>query len=83
VPPRKFALRPEERHRAINCFPWRGPGFGSGCDLFIANRCNANAESATALGASYANTTAIPGDALLTGSHFFIVAEIEVFEITE
>jgi hypothetical protein len=83
VPPRRFALKADEKHKAINCFPWRGPGFGSGCDLFISNHCNANSESATTVGASYLNNTGIDGDVLLTGSHFFIVAEIEVFEITE
>jgi hypothetical protein len=83
VSARKFALKAEEKHKAINCFPWRGPGFGSGCDLFVSNHSNTNAESSTTVGASYANNTEFDGDTLLTGSHFFIVAEIEVFEITE
>jgi hypothetical protein len=83
VPARKFALKAEEKHKAINCFPWRGPGFGSGCDLFVSNHCNTNAESASTVGASYVNNTGLDGDTLLTGGHFFIVAEIEVFEIAD
>jgi hypothetical protein len=83
IPARRFALKPEERHKAINCFSWRGPGFGSGCDLFVANHCNLNAQSASAVGSSYYNPTGLDGETLLAGSHCFTVAEIEVFQITD
>jgi hypothetical protein len=83
IPARRFALKPEEKHKAINCFSWRGPGFGSGCDLFVANHCNLNAQSATSVGSSYYNPTGLDGETLLAGTHCFTVAEIEVFELTD
>jgi hypothetical protein len=83
IPARRFALKPQEKHKAINCFSWRGPGFGSGCDLFVANHCNLNAQSATSLGSSYVNNTGIDGETVLAGAHCFTVAEIEVFELTD
>jgi hypothetical protein len=83
IPARKFPLKPAEKNKAINCFSWRGPGFGSGCDLFVANHCNRNAQSASSVGNSYVNSTEIDGEKLLTGTHCFTVADIEVFELTD
>jgi hypothetical protein len=49
----------------------------------VANHCNLNAQSATAVGSSYVNNTGVDGETLLAGSHCFTVAEIEVFELTD
>jgi hypothetical protein len=39
--------------------------------------------SSSSLGFSYANDTGLDGETVLTGSLFFTVKEIEVFEIAE
>lgn len=82
-PPRRFTLKTEEKRRAINCFPWRGPGFGHGCDLFVSHNCNSNDDSVSSLGQTYTNDTKIDGRIFFTGSHNFRVKEIEVFEISD
>jgi hypothetical protein len=82
-PPQKFALKAEEKGRAINCFPWRGPGFGHGCDLFVSHNCNTNNDSVSSLGETYANDTGLDGRIFFTGGHNFTVKEIEVFEISD
>jgi hypothetical protein len=83
VPAQKFPLKADEKRRAINCFPWRGPGFGHGCDLFVAHNCDQNSDSVSSLGETYINNTGVCGRIFFTGSHNFKVKEIEVFEITE
>jgi hypothetical protein len=83
VSPQKFALKEEEKGRAINCFPWRGPGFGHGCDLFVSHNCNSNSDSVSLLGQTYTNDTNLDGRIFFTGSHNFRVKEIEVFELSD
>jgi hypothetical protein len=49
IPARRFALKAEEKQRAINCGSGWGPGFGD-CDIVVSDNCNANANSFTCLG---------------------------------
>jgi hypothetical protein len=83
VPARRFALKVEEKDRAMLCHSERGPRFGCGADIGVSNNCNANTESWTALGSSYTNDTGLDTYAVFTGSKYFQVKEIEVFEITD
>jgi hypothetical protein len=84
IPARRFALKAEQKHQAIECDSGCGPGFGSGpCDMAVSNDCNANTSSSTSLGYSYTNETGLDADVVLTGSYNFQVEEIEVFEITD
>jgi hypothetical protein len=87
VPARKFALKAERMDMAIQCYSSCGPFFGyiDICVLGIGvfDNCNANARNTTYLGSSYANDTGRDGSTFLTGSQFFTVKEIKVFEITD
>jgi hypothetical protein len=83
VPAQKFPLKEEEKRRAINCFPWRGPGFGHGCDLFVSHNCDSNTDSVSSLGETYVNDTGVDGRVFFTGAHNFRVKEIEVFEVSD
>jgi hypothetical protein len=74
VPARKFAVK----EKAICCCASWGPDFR---DISVAWNANANINSGTALGASYTNDTRMDGKSFFTGSIFFQVKEIEVFEI--
>jgi hypothetical protein len=78
-PARKFALKAEKKNYAIYCDSARGPHF---CDMGIFSHCNANRDSYSSLGGSYANVIPRDGHTVLTGSYLFTVREIEVFEIT-
>jgi hypothetical protein len=78
-PTRKFALKAEKQDRAIFCDSSCGPRFG---DIGIFDDCNAFG-SGSELGGSCANDTGLRGDAVLTGSSWFRVREIEVFETAD
>jgi hypothetical protein len=79
--PRRFRLKDEQR--AIYCCGACGPVFGHGYDLFVADNCYTTAHSHSGFfGASYENDSGIPAEALFTDSHFFVVQEIEVFELS-
>jgi uncharacterized coiled-coil protein SlyX len=78
-PPRKFALKAERRHEAINCDSECGP---DDRDIWISEDCNKSNDSYSYLGHAYANETGLDGKTVLTGSKFFRVKEIEVFGIT-
>jgi hypothetical protein len=80
IPARRFALKAEEKWRAIECDSRWGPCFG---DSAVSDNCNANTSSATSLGTAYTNDTGLYGNTVFTGSRYFQVKEIEVFEITE
>jgi hypothetical protein len=80
---RRFALKAEQKHQAIYCYSGHGPRFGSGADISVYDGCNANTNSYTNLGNSYANDTGLNGKEVLTGSRNFRAKEVEVFEITE
>jgi hypothetical protein len=78
-PARKFALA-EEKDFAIVCDSNRGPCFFGG--FCVYDNCNANTDSWSELGNSYANDTGLVGHTVLTGSYYFTVKQIEVFKIT-
>jgi hypothetical protein len=80
VPAREFALKLEKKDHAIFCaFTW-GPRF---CDIAVGDNCNANTDNYNfKFGRSYTNDTGLDGKTFFTGSEYFLVKEIEVFEIT-
>jgi hypothetical protein len=79
IPARRFALKAEQKHGAIYCDSSHGPDFNA---IHVANNCHANTASWTGLGRSYTNDTGLDGKTFFTGSFWFQVKEIEVFEIT-
>jgi hypothetical protein len=88
IPARKFVLKSGKKRASIYCYYSYGPSFGYGfwglqSDFGVQNNCNANTESWTSLGSCYKNDTRLDGDIVFTGSHYFKVTEIEVFEITD
>jgi hypothetical protein len=80
IPARKFALMAEWKQEAIWCDSTYGPSFR---DLGVRDNCNAEACSCTCRGSSYINDTGLHPYKALTGSRYFQVQEIEVFEITD
>jgi hypothetical protein len=88
IPARRFALKAEEKWRAIWCDSGRGPCFGGEffhcgwCDIAVSDNCNAGTRSSTSLGFSYTNDTGLDKKIVFTGSFHFQVSEIEVFRIT-
>jgi hypothetical protein len=81
VPARRFALKAEEKNWAIFCDSGWSPHF---CDIAISANCNANTESYTYyFGWRYTNDTGLNGETFFTGSQWFQVKEIEMFEITD
>jgi hypothetical protein len=80
LPARTFVLDAEGKDDAITCDSKRGPCFGD--DLGVSDDCNANTDSWSDLSDCYANDTGLDGETVLTGSDYFTVKEIEVFEIT-
>jgi hypothetical protein len=79
-PARKFALKAGTKHEAIYCGSECGPYF---IGLDVSDNCNANTNSGSGIGLAYANDTGLDGETVLTGSFYFTVREIEVFEITD
>jgi hypothetical protein len=78
-PAKKFALKAEQRDRAIICDSSRGPNFG---DIYVSDHCNANNHSCiSSFGSSYTNDTRLYKSAFFASSAYFRVKEIEVFEI--
>jgi hypothetical protein len=85
----KFALRVDKKERAIYYNSSSGPMFGdygSEWDILIADNCNANSSNRTNFGAdcgehTYSNDSDV--SYFFTGSEYFRVNEIEVFEIAE
>jgi hypothetical protein len=80
---RKFTLKAEDKHRAICCDSKQGPRFGYGSDIRVDGNSTANTMGYTDLDHSYTNDTGLSGEMVLTGSGYFQVKEVEVFEITE
>jgi hypothetical protein len=79
IPARRFALMARMKHLAICCGSEWGPWF---CGIRVSDECNANTDSATSLGRTYTNDTGLDEWVVFTGSQYFQVREIEVFEIT-
>jgi hypothetical protein len=68
-----------EKNEAICCVSTSGPHFR---DIGVYHHCNANAGNlADCFGPSYTNDTGLDGKAFFTGSEFFKVKEMEVFEM--
>jgi hypothetical protein len=82
IPARRFALKTEEKRRAIHCGYQYGPYFGGGWDIAISDDCNERTTSNSHLGSAYINDTGLEEKTFFAGSHNFQVKEIEVFEIT-
>jgi hypothetical protein len=80
VPPVIFPLKYLMKHEALECISTWGPHF---CDIGVADYCNSNTKSYTRwFPSAYINTTGLNGSTFFTGSEYFTVKEIEVFEIT-
>ena len=64
-----------------------GPIFGSGHDLYIADKSNTNDDSYSSLGFTYTHRDfqrdSESANSILAGTQFFEVDEIEVFQILE
>jgi hypothetical protein len=85
IPAKRFALKAKNGQNAILCNPERGPEFGggcSGCDIAVYGDCNVNTNSFTNIGDAYTNDTGLNREIVFTGSKYFQVEEIEVFEMT-
>jgi hypothetical protein len=87
IPPRRFPLKAEFKDIAINCHSRWGPRFH---DISVYDQCNIEMSfrsSTHFFGGAYINDTGLGGDCehntFLTGSEYFLVKEIEVFEITD
>jgi hypothetical protein len=78
-PARSFGLKAEKKDEAIRCLFNYGPCLS---DIWVCGNCNAKAGSGSSLGISYTNNTGLYGVTFFTGSSYFQVKEIEVFEIT-
>jgi hypothetical protein len=81
IPARRLPLKGEKKDKAICCVFDYGPHFG---DLHVSDNCNANtfSFSSTWFGVHHTNDTGLDGTTFFTGSQYFQVKEIEVFEIT-
>jgi hypothetical protein len=78
---RRFALKGEKNEQAIGCDSRCGPNF---VDIEVSDGCNANTRStACDFGDRYNNDTGLEGKTFFTGSRYFEVKDIEVFEITD
>jgi hypothetical protein len=80
VSARRFALKAGKKHQAINCCSEFGPCF---YDIGVYDSCNTNTSSWASVGDSYTNDTGLGNNIVFTGSRYFQVKEIEVFEITD
>jgi hypothetical protein len=85
VPARRFALKAERKNEAIFCRSDLGPCFD---DIAVYDNCNANTKNYTScFGSLYTNDTGLggaPGDnSFFTGSQYFQVKEIEVFDFVD
>jgi hypothetical protein len=76
---RRFALKEEAKQWAINCNYLFGLCF---IDIAVLGECNESDSSFTSLGTVYTNDTGLDNEIVFTGSKYFQVEEIEVFEIT-
>jgi hypothetical protein len=84
IPARRFPLKAEMKHQAINCCHEFGPCFGFGPpDIIVSDNCNTFKTNFASLGRTYTNNSGVNNDIIFTGSSSFQVRDIEVFEITE
>jgi hypothetical protein len=79
-PPTKFYMKPDKGECAICCDIRWGPSFCGG--FAIADQCDRNLRNECGnFGIVYENNTGLASSTFLTGSDYFIVKEIEVFEV--
>jgi hypothetical protein len=81
VPARRFALKAEKKNEAILCDSACGPRF---CNISVWDNCNTNTKSYAYFDGrndGYTKDTRLDGQTFFTGSKYFQVKEIEVFEI--
>jgi hypothetical protein len=91
APPAIFPVKKDKKDYAVFCYARYGPSFGfpDASDLRIADNCNQENARRTnyagAFGGAYVNNTKmnwkIGENCFLAGNPFFVVKEIEVFEI--
>jgi ribosomal protein L31 len=88
-PAMKFSLQVGQQRPAVCCDSSAGPTFGSrstfpGSDIYVSSNCDVDSDSHTYFGRwSYTNSTGVDGSTFFTGSQYFTVREIEVFEISD
>jgi hypothetical protein len=82
VPARRFALKAERKDGAIFCHSDSGPRF---CDIRVCDNCVGPTQvgDTSGFGNVYTNDTGLEGMTFFTGSAYFQVEEIEVFEIAD
>jgi hypothetical protein len=80
VPARRFALKADKKDKAIWCYSEYGPCF---CDIGIFHGRDGVQVWTGEFGESYTNDTGLDRQTFFTGSVYFQVKEIEVFEITD
>jgi hypothetical protein len=78
IPARRFPLKPENMHQAIDCDSNCGPCFR---DIYVDHNCSFS--NTGSFGDRYTNDTGREAVTFFTGSPRFQVKEIEVFEITD
>jgi hypothetical protein len=78
-PESKFPLKDREKESAIICNACYGPCFSD--NLQVYDNCNTNTGNSSCVGPTCERTTFMDAITILTGSQYFIVKEIEVFEI--
>eukprot|EP00729_Bicosta_minor_P005850 gene5850-899_t len=81
-----FTLNSEGTESAMHDLPGRGPWFGGGTDLGIANNADDNRGSSSNLGCTYTGNDVIhgspsSGEQYFAGGDYFQVAEVEVFKL--
>jgi hypothetical protein len=80
VPARRFELKAKEKDNAIICSCNYGPNFS---DIGVWNVSEHSKSWSYRFGFSYTNDTGLNGNTFFTGSGYFQVKEIEVFEIKD
>jgi hypothetical protein len=84
--PRKFALRPEVKYQTIYCERTYGPVFGGtfytrdGC---TRTRAEGSCNYTGGFESYFINDSGVAESVLFTGSEYFAVKEMEVFEIKD
>ena len=76
--PAKYNIKPSSTSYAIYDYSSYGPSIGSGHDIYVADKSNANDNSVTDFPNAFEDTTG-RGQNTFTGSKHFRTSEIEVF----
>jgi hypothetical protein len=81
LPPKKYPLKPEMKHKAVQCCD--PPYYLVSGDYELQVSFDESCEGSVYIRNVYENDTGLEGNKVFTGSRDFDVEEIEVFEITE